>query len=75
MDAFKVILIIFLILLIIWILGKMFFTTNIVYDIMCDASREASSDSLAETGSLFDTNVVIALFKKFTREAIAPFPI
>jgi hypothetical protein len=56
MEAYKVVLIIFLILLIIWILGKMFFTTNIVYDIMCDASTQASRDSLAETGSLFNTN-------------------
>lgn len=56
MEAYKVVLIIFLILLIIWILGKMFFTTNIVYDIMCDASTQASRDSLAETGSLFNAN-------------------
>tara|TARA_B100000287_G_C20623666_1_gene776909 strand:- start:570 stop:1433 length:864 start_codon:yes stop_codon:yes gene_type:complete len=56
MEAYKVVLIIFLILLIIWILGKMFFTTNIVYDIMCDASTQASRDSLAETGSLLTTN-------------------
>ena len=56
MEAYKVVLIIFLILLIIWISGKMFFTTNIVYDIMCNASTQASSDSLAETGSLFNAN-------------------
>ena len=64
MEAYKVVLIIFLILLIIWILGKMFFTTNIIYDIMCDASTQASSDSLAETGSLFETNAnVISNFQ------------
>lgn len=64
MEAYKVVLIIFLILLIIWILGKMFFTTNIVYDIMCNASTQASSDSLAETGSLFNANAnVINDFK------------
>lgn len=57
MDAFKLILIIFLILLIIWILGKMFFTTNIVYDIMCDAKTPASTDSLVSNSSLLSTNV------------------
>tara|TARA_B100000035_G_scaffold314470_2_gene330838 strand:+ start:15067 stop:15930 length:864 start_codon:yes stop_codon:yes gene_type:complete len=56
MDAFKVILIIFLILLIIWILGKMFFTTNIVYDIMCDAKTPASQDSLVSNNSILTTN-------------------
>ena len=56
MDAFKVILIIFLILLIIWILGKMFFTTNIVYDIMCDAKTPASQNSLALNNSMLTTN-------------------
>ena len=56
MDAFKVILIIFLILLIIWLLGKMFFTTNIVYDIMCDAKTPASTDSLVSNNSILYKN-------------------
>ena len=56
MDAYKVVLIIFLVLLIIWILGKMFFTTNIIYDIMCDANVEASSDSLNDVNTILNTN-------------------
>ena len=56
MEAYKVVLIIFLILLIIWILGKMFFITNIVYDIMCDASEKVNEDSLGSTASYLYTN-------------------
>ena len=55
MDAYKVVLIIFLILLIIWILGKLFFTTNIVYDIMCDASVLAANLEM-DNQSLFSKN-------------------
>lgn len=55
MDAYKVVLIIFLILLIIWILGKLFFTTNIVYDIMCDASVVAANLEM-DNQSLFSKN-------------------
>ena len=55
MDAYKVVLIIFLILLIIWILGKLFFTTNIVYDIMCDANVIAANLEM-NNQSLFSKN-------------------
>ena len=34
----------------------MFFTTNIVYDIMCDAKTPASQDSLASDNSILTTN-------------------
>ena len=59
MDAYKVVLIIFLILLIIWILGKLIPTTNIIYDIMCDANIQASQNSLTTTSLLTtNTNVI-----------------
>lgn len=52
MEVYKIILIIFLVILLIYILSNVFFSSNIVYDKMCEANEQASENS--ETNIITD---------------------
>ena len=57
MDAANIIIIVFLILILLWVISHFFFYTNIVYDIILDASKEYSeSTNKINNSNLKETN-------------------
>tara|TARA_Y100001970_G_C14244717_1_gene867306 strand:- start:1731 stop:2849 length:1119 start_codon:yes stop_codon:yes gene_type:complete len=74
MQASNIIIIIILILLLVWILSKFFFTTDIIYDIMCDASLPAGeTDSNSQIASYLTTDKNIILNKDFKENNTSNF--
>lgn len=58
MDFANIILIILLLLIIFWVITKIFFTTNIVYDIILNANERAKETGIVDSFSGNNSNVI-----------------
>ena len=64
MNIVNIIIIIILIIVLIWGLNNLFFKTNIIYDIMCDAKEPAERYDSANTSSTFFSSNKNVIFSK-----------
>tara|TARA_B100000900_G_scaffold415278_1_gene444561 strand:- start:712 stop:1587 length:876 start_codon:yes stop_codon:yes gene_type:complete len=74
MEVSKIIIITVLVLILIFLISKIFFTTDIIYDIMCDANILANSEE-ANSGiqSFFATNKNVIANKDFNENNTSNF--
>jgi hypothetical protein len=56
MSSINIIIIVILVLVLLWGINNIFFKTNIIYDKMCEASKEAKTPSETVSG----TNIIVA---------------
>ena len=60
MGVFNIIIVIILIIVVIWGLRNLFFKTNIIYDVMCDAAKPVSLESSLSTLFVTKSNIIMA---------------
>ena len=60
MGIFNIIIVIILIIVVIWGLRNLFFKTNIIYDVMCDAASPVELQSTVSSLFVSNTNVIMA---------------
>jgi len=60
MGIFNIIIVIILIIVVIWGLRNLFFKTNIIYDVMCDAAKPVELQSTVNSLFVSNTNVIMA---------------
>jgi hypothetical protein len=60
MGIINIIIVVILIIVVIWGLRNLFFKTNIIYDIMCDAAEPVSLQNTTSSLFVTNTNVIMA---------------
>ena len=76
MQVSNIIIITILVLIVVWLLSRFFFTTDIIYDIMCDANLLANTEEPnSQTSSFFTTNKNIIENRDFNENNTSNFMI
>ena len=76
MQVSNIIIITILVLIVVWLLSRFFFTTDIIYDIMCDANLLANTQATnSQTSSFFTTNKNIIENRDFNENNTSNFMI
>ena len=74
MAIVNIIIIIVLVIVLIWGLNNLFFKTNIIFDIMCDAKEPASRfDSTNSASNLFSSNKNVIFSKEIPETSSSNF--
>lgn len=73
MGVVNIIIITFLILVLLWVINKWFFRTNVIYDIICDANEPAESDTNDSVLSYMSTNKNVIKNKDFNENNTSNF--
>jgi hypothetical protein len=60
MGIFNIIIVIILIIVVIWGLRNLFFKTNIIYDVMCDAAKPVALESSVSSLFVTKSNIIMA---------------
>ena len=73
MGITNIIIIIILVIVLIWGLNNLFFKTNIIFDIMCDAKEPAERFNTATAANLFSNNKNVVLSKDIPETSSSNF--
>ena len=73
MGVVNIIIITFLILVLLWVINKWFFRTNVIYDIICDANEPAGSETNDSVLSYMSTNKNVIKNKDFNENNTSNF--
>ena len=60
MSVINIVIIVIIILVLLWALNNVFFKTNIIYDVICDADKATMTDTAFTAATVTNSNIIVA---------------